>query len=79
MAKLQSNLRFYKSDIKPTIYHGNTNYKITTPTFNFKSKKGIEVIVKGWKKSGITGLFDGTIVLSPEDPFLDHLMGYNSD
>ena len=28
------------------------------------------VILKGWKKAGITGLFDGSSVRSAEDPFL---------
>ncbi len=33
------------------------------------NEKGREVIAKGWKKSGITGLLDGTTILPPEDPF----------
>ena len=33
MAKLQSNHRFYKSDIKPDIDHSNTNDKTTTLTW----------------------------------------------
>lgn len=36
----------------------------------FTTNKGMEVITKGWKKSGITGLLDGTTVLPDEDPFL---------
>ena len=27
------------------------------------------VILKGWKKAGISGLLDGTTTLPPEDPF----------
>lgn len=39
-------------------------------TYNFMtSDKGKEVIAKGWKKSGVFGLFDGTTVVPPEDPF----------
>ena len=38
---------------------------------HFTTSKGIEIIVKGWKKSGIAGLFDGSTVLPPEDPFLE--------
>ena len=38
--------------------------------FNFfTSQKGADVIVKGWKKAGIVGVLDGTIVLPSEDPF----------
>jgi len=35
----------------------------------FTSEKGASIIAKGWKKAGITGLFDGTSEISPEDPF----------
>ena len=38
---------------------------------HFTTSKGIEIIVKGWKKSGIARLFDGSTVLPPEDPFLE--------
>ena len=34
------------------------------------SSKGKDIIQKGWKKAGISGLLDGTPVLPPEDPFL---------
>lgn len=37
------------------------NY-MTTP-------KGRDIILKGWNKAGIGGLFDGTTILPPEDPF----------
>ena len=30
---------------------------------------GKEVILKGWKRAGISGLFDSTTKLPPEDPF----------
>ena len=33
MAKLQSNHRFYKSDVKPAIDHSDTNYKTATLTW----------------------------------------------
>ncbi len=35
----------------------------------FSTADGKEITVKGWKKAGITGLFDGTAKLPPEDPF----------
>ena len=38
--------------------------------FNFfTSRKGADVIVKGWKKAGIVDVLNGTIVLPSEDPF----------
>ena len=38
--------------------------------FNFfTTHKGAEIIAKGWKKGGIVGILDGTIVLPSEDPF----------
>ena len=33
------------------------------------ASKGRDIILKGWKKAGVAGLFDGTTVLPPEDPF----------
>ena len=36
---------------------------------SFTTQKGAEVITKGWKKAGIVGILDGTIVLPSEDPF----------
>ena len=35
----------------------------------FTIPNGKEIILKGWKKAGISGLLDGTTVLPPEDPF----------
>lgn len=38
--------------------------------FNFfTSTRGKEVIARGWKKSEIVGLLDGSTILPPEDPF----------
>ncbi len=37
----------------------------------FLGEHGQEVILKGWKKAGIVGLFDGSTVLPPLDPFQD--------
>ena len=34
------------------------------------TKKGMEIITKGWRKAGIGGLLDGTTILPLEDPFL---------
>ncbi len=35
----------------------------------FSESKGREIVLKGWKKAGITGLLDGTTALLPEDLF----------
>lgn len=35
------------------------------------TSKDMEIIVKGWNKSGIAGLFDESIALPAEDPFLE--------
>ena len=35
----------------------------------FTTSHGREIILKGWKKAGISGLLDGTTVIPPEDPF----------
>ena len=38
--------------------------------FNFfTSTRGKEVIARGWKKSEIVVLLDGSTILPPEDPF----------
>ena len=38
--------------------------------FNFlTSTKGTEVILKGWKKAGVTGLLDGSTIVPAVDPF----------
>ena len=42
--------------------------------FNFfTSWKRVELIMKRWKKAGIVGVLDGTIVLPSEDPFSEFL------
>ena len=41
--------------------------------FNFfTTDKGKEVITKGWKRSGITSVLDGTLFLPIEDPFEEY-------
>ena len=35
----------------------------------FTTEKGKSVILKGWKKAGVIGVLDGSIVLQSEDPF----------
>ena len=41
--------------------------------FNFfTTDKGKEVIAKGWKRSGITSVLDGTLFLPIEDPFEEY-------
>ena len=35
----------------------------------FTSSKGPQIIVKGWKKAGISGLLDGTTTIPSADPF----------
>ena len=37
----------------------------------FTSSKGTPVIIKGWKKAGISGLLDGTTTVPSADPFLN--------
>ena len=38
---------------------------------HFTTSKGMEIILKGWGKSGIAGLYDGSTALPPEDPFIE--------
>ena len=41
--------------------------------FNFfTTDKGKEVVAKGWKRSGITSVLDGTLLLPIEDPFEEY-------
>ena len=35
------------------------------------SERGTQIINKGWKRSGITGIIDGSTILPPEDPFAE--------
>ena len=35
----------------------------------FTAADGRAITLKGWKKSGISGILDGTTTLNPEDPF----------
>ena len=37
----------------------------------FTTKKGVEIIIKGWRKAGISELLDGSTTLPPVDPFED--------
>ena len=37
--------------------------------YYFSTDNGREIVLKGWKKAGIQALFDGSIVLPPENPF----------
>ena len=39
--------------------------------YNFFSTEGQQITIKGWKKAGILGLFDGTVTLPPNNPFED--------
>ena len=36
------------------------------------SERGTQIINKGWKRSGITGIIDGSTILPPEDPFAEY-------
>lgn len=42
----------------------------------FTTPEGRDIIFKGWKKAGISGLLDGSIQLPPDNPFEDI---YNSE
>ena len=35
------------------------------------SERGSHIINKVWKRSGITGIIDGSTILPPEDPFAE--------
>ena len=35
----------------------------------FTTPNGKEIVLKGWRKSGVTGVLNGTVTLPPEDPF----------
>ena len=37
----------------------------------FSTEEGRQITLKGWKKAGILGLFDGTVILPPDNPFED--------
>lgn len=37
----------------------------------FTTKKGMDIVIKGWRKAGISGLLDGSTTLPPVDPFED--------
>lgn len=53
------DVNFRLSTVKPL--HGE--WLISMYNY-FTTRKGIEIIVKGWKKSGIVGLFDRTCHLN---------------
>ena len=35
----------------------------------FTTPNGKEIVLKGWRKSGVTGVLNGTVTLPPEEPF----------
>lgn len=37
----------------------------------FSTEEGRQMVLKGWKKAGVLGLFDGTITLTSSNPFED--------
>ena len=49
-------------------YFNDENFPIYGITL-FTSSKGPQIIVKGWKKAGISGLLDRTTTIPPADPF----------
>ena len=54
---------------KFTEYYSNS---VSTQLESGKTlERGVEIISKGWKKSGVSSVFDGSFVLPPEDPFSD--------
>ena len=42
--------------------------------FTRELSKAVKIVVKGWKKSGIVGQFDGSTVLPLEGFFLDVIL-----
>ena len=67
------SLEKVKVDFRPSVLKPlHAQWLVNMYNF-FTSEKGKTVISKGWKKAGITGLLNGTTVLSPEDSFsIDH-------
>ena len=53
------------SIIKPL----HAQWLVNIYTYFTSASHGREIILKGWKKAGISGLLDGTTILPPEDPF----------
>ena len=47
----------------------NAQWLLWACTTFFTSSKGAPIIGKGWKKAGVSGLFDGTATILPADPF----------
>ena len=45
--------------------------KLRLQYYNNAMIHGMEIILKGWGKSGIAGLYDGSTALPPEDPFIE--------
>ena len=37
----------------------------------FTTNKGADIVIKEWRKAGISGLLDGSTTLPPVDPFED--------
>ena len=35
------------------------------------SERGAQIVKKGWEKSGISEIINGTVTLPPEDPFAE--------
>ena len=55
---------FYLSKIKPL----HVQWLIDMYSY-FTTERGKQVVLKGWKKAGIVDLFNGELILSPEDPY----------
>ena len=52
--------------VKPL--HVHAQWLVNTYNF-FTGPEGRKIILKGWKKAGVSGLLDSTTVLPPENPF----------
>ena len=69
---LEDEVNFCLSVIKPL----HAQWLVNLYNF-FSTKRGRQVICKGWKKAGILGLLDGTTVLPPKDPFVYNVYNAN--
>ena len=63
LEEIEVDLRM--SVIKPL----HAQWLVNMYTYFTSASHGREIILKGWKKAGISGLLDGSTILPPEDPF----------
>ena len=47
--------------------------------YNYFSEDGQQIVIKGWKRSGVLGLLDGATTLPPLNPFKDIYVNNNNN